>query len=440
MITICSSDYLRSVLCISYEVHTERVTIRSVDYRRRIADAELDRRLRTTGAVLIEGLKACGKTATASQRARTVFRLDVDENARTGVRLAPETLLGADKPILFDEWQAEQRIWNLVRRAVDDASPRRGLFILAGSATPDDDAIRHTGAGRITSLRMRTMSLYETGHSTGEVSLSHLFDGQTPRAAAPALTIPALIDRIVVGGWPALLDAEVGDARDWIRSYLTNIVEVDVQSLGTRRDPVNLRRLLTALARVTGGPANVTTLAADVGVERATVDAYTGALGRLMLIDDVPAWAPHMRSTTPLRAAPTRFLADPSLAPALLNAGQAQLLGDLNATGFHFEALVTRDLRAYTQPLGGSLSHWRDSSGHEVDFIITTDDGRWCAIEVKMNPDDADQAADALRRFTSKVDTSKVGDPAFLAVITATGFSYRRDDGVVVASVAALGP
>lgn len=396
--------------------------------------------MRTAGAVLIEGPKACGKTETATRQAKTTIRLDVDDNTRTAIRIAPDPVLAADKPILFDEWQVEPRIWNLVRRAVDDANPARGLFILAGSATPNDDATRHSGAGRIATLRMRTMSLHETGHSTGAVSLSALFDGQSPSAADPGLSVPALIERIVVGGWPALLDASVEDAREWIRDYLTNVIEVDVQSLGTRRDPVNLRRLLMSLARVTGNQAAVKTLADDAGVDRATVGEYVGALTRLMLIDDVPGWAVHMRSTTPLRTTPTRYLTDPSLAPALLNAGPAPLLADLNTTGFHFEALVARDLRVYAQPLGGQLSHWRDSSGHEVDFVVTAADGRWGAIEVKMNPDDSDRAADSLRRFVNKVDTSKIGEPAFLVVVTATGFSYRRDDGVAVVAIGALAP
>lgn len=294
-------------------------------------------------------------------------------------------------------------------------------------------------------MRMRPMSLYESLHSTGEVSMAGLFDGNRVAALDPGLTVPELIDRIVVGGWPALIGASVDDASEWVRDYITQIVEVDVQGLGTRREPENVRRLLRSLARGVGTELSVKALAADVGGEdgpasRNTISAYLQALQRLMVSEDLPAWAPHMRSTTPLRATPTRYLADPSIAVAALQVGARDLLADLNAAGSHFEALVVRDIRAYVQPLGGVLHHWRDNNGHEVDIIITLRDGRWAGVEVKMNPGDVDAAAESLTRFASKVDTDKAGPPAFLAVVTTRATAHRRDDGVVVAPIAVLGP
>ena len=416
-----------------------------VDYRSRIVDAELLARLGSSGAVLIEGPRACGKTATAERVAATTVRLDTDERARALVSSAPEILFQDPTPILFDEWQVEPRLWNLVRREVDDRSPNRGLFILTGSSTPRDDATRHSGAGRFSRLRMRPMSLYEAGVSTGQMSLRDLFDGTVTATKAPDLSVPELIDHLVVGGWPDLLGATVVDARRWLRAYLQTIVEVDLPLLGARRDPARLRRLLTALGRAVGTDMTVTALAKDVGgpdgpADRAAVDGYLSALERLMLTEDVPAWAPHMRSTTVLRKAPTRYLVDPSLGVAALEVGPHELLHDLNATGFHFEAMVVRDLRAYTEPLTGRLSHWRDGSGHEVDVIVTLDDGRWAALEVKMNPDHIEPAADSLKRFVAKVDTSKVGDPAFIGIVTTRWAAYRREDGVVVLPIAALGP
>lgn len=416
-------------------------------YQPRIADGELLRRLSASGAVMIEGPRACGKTETASQLARTTFRLDVEQSTRIAVGAAPEVLFNRETPILFDEWQVAPNLWNLVRREVDARSPERGQFILTGSATPADDVTRHSGAGRIATLRMRPMSLFETGHSTGEVSLNNLFDGDLRPALDPGLTVPQLIDRIVIGGWPALLGADLHEAQQWVRDYLTQIIEVDVPMLGARRDPENLRRLLTSLARGVGTDLTVKAMAADVGGEsgpasRNTVDAYLKTLNRLMLTEDVPAWAPHMRSTTPLRAAPTRYLVDPSLGMSALRVGPKQLLDDLNATGFQFESLVVRDLRVYAAPLDGVLHHWRDNNGHEVDIVVTLSDGRWAAFEVKMNPEDVEKAADSLLRFARKVDTdrSRAGEPSVLGVITTRALAHRRDDGVVVVPIATLGP
>lgn len=415
-------------------------------YLPRVVDGLLQRRLATSGAVLIEGPKACGKTATASRVAQSIVRLDVDPGARAAAGAAPEILFDQVPPVLFDEWQIEPSLWNLVRRAVDDRGPKRGQFILTGSATPNDDVARHSGAGRIATLRMRPMSLYESEHSTGQVSLAALFDGTAPRAVDPGLTVPALVDRIVVGGWPSLIGASPQDASEWVQDYLRQIVEVDVPSLGLKRDPRKLRRLVTSLGRHTGTSTAVTELAKDVrgpdapSTSRDAIYRYLDVLDRLKIIDDCPAWAPHMRSKIPLRTSPTRYLVDPSLGVAALQVGSRKLLDDLNATGFHFEALVSRDLRVYSQPLSGEIHHWRDNSQHEVDLVVTLADGRWGAFEVKMNPRHADSAAASLQRFNEKVDTSKVGAPAFLGVITPTGPSFRRSDGVDVITIGALGP
>jgi predicted AAA+ superfamily ATPase len=416
-------------------------------YVGRVADDELVRKMRSNGAVLIDGPKACGKTETAKRLAKSVLRLDVEPSVRTAVGAAPETLFRAEAPILFDEWQIAPALWDLVRREVDDRAPAKGQFILTGSSTPAENLNRHSGAGRISTLRMRPMSLYETGHSTGEVSLKKLFDGDMTPTLDPGLTVPQLVDRIVIGGWPALLDADVRDGQQWVRDYLTQIVEVDLQALGTRREPEKLRRLLVSLARGVGTPLTIKAMAADVGGEdgpasRNTIDTYLVALRRLMIVEDLPAWGPHMRSTTPLRSAATRFMADPSMAVSALRVGASQLLADLNATGFHFEALVVRDLRVYAQPLGGELYHWRDNNGHEVDCVVVLEDGRWGAFEVKMNPDDIDVAASSLVRFKTKVDTghNKMGEPAFLGVITTRALAHRRDDGVVVIPIGTIGP
>lgn len=413
------------------------------DYRPRAVDDELARRLETIGAVLIEGPKACGKTATATQVAKTIFRFDEDEAARIAVQLAPERLFDNPTPILFDEWQTEPDIWNRVRRQVDDRQGR-GLYILTGSATPNEDANRHSGAGRFGVIAMRPMSLFESGHSTGEVSLAELFAGETPTADGRHPGFGDLIQRIVIGGWPELLAADEHDARDWLSDYLTQIAEVDVHALGPRRNPRNVRRLLASLGRSVGQAAKGSELAKDVGgadgpIAKETLAGYLDALERVHLLDNSEAWRPHMRSRARLRTGPVRYFVDPSLGLAALNIGSAELLADPQALGFHFEALAIRDLRVYAQPLRGVVDSWRDSNGNEVDAVITARDG-WGAFAIKLSPAAVDDAAVALRRFAANIDTTVHGEPKVLGVITSTGYAGRRDDGVHVIPISTLGP
>jgi len=254
-----------------------------------------------------------------------------------------------------------------------------------------------------------------------------------------------VVKRIVIGGWPELVDDD-DTARDWLAGYLTQIAEVDVQSLGTRRDPVNIRRLLASLGRSVGQATKSTELAKDVGGEdgpiaRDTLANYLSALDRLHLIDNSEAWRPHMRSRARLRQAPVRYFVDPSLGLAALNTGSTELLADLNALGLHFEALVMRDLRIYAQPLRGTVESWRDSNGHEVDAIVSVRDNKWGAFEVKLGHDAVEEAAESLLRFATKVDTSRHGESAFLGVIISNGsYAYRREDGVHVIPIGCLGP
>lgn len=413
-------------------------------YLPRIADLELEQRLGYIGAVLVEGPKACGKTATASRHAQTVIPLDEDQTARSWVRLAPERLLEGPTPILFDEWQVEPRIWNTVRRQVDDRDGK-GLFILTGSATPTDDASRHSGAGRFSVMKMRPMSLFESGHSNGEMSLASLLRGERQTGLGTHLSFDELLQRIVIGGWPELIGVNETGARRWLRDYLSNIVEVDIQKLGSRRDPANLRRLLESLGRSVGQAVKAIELAKDVGGEggpiaKETLSAYLTALDRLHLLDNSPAWLPHMRSRARLRTAPVRYFVDPSLGPAALGIGTGELMTDLNALGLHYEALVIRDLRIYAQPLDARVESWRDASGHEVDAVVSIGPTKWGAFEVKLSPDAVDEAAAALLHFKANVDTSRHGEPACLGVITSTGAGGRREDGVHVIPIGCLGP
>lgn len=419
-----------------------------IGYLPRVVDAELDERLASSGAVLIEGPKGCGKTETATQRARSIVRFDTNPAARAQVGLDPDVLFEDPTPILFDEWQRVPQIWDYVRRHVDDLR-RRGLYILTGSATPTDSRELHSGAGRIGTLKMRPMSLFECAHSTGEVSLAALLRGEDQRARLTKATIPELMAWIVIGGWPALVDEDEQFARRWLADYLNQIVEVDIPSLGTtRRAPDRLRRTLASLGRGVGQPVKFTDLAADVAGDndqkpsKETVTAYLDALDRLKLTENSPSWRPHMRSRTRLREAPVRYFVDPSLGAAVLGVGSRDLLADPKAAGFHFEALVLRDLRVYAQPLDGTLSTWREAHGRkEVDAIVETPNA-WAAFEVKLTGDQRviDDAAQSLLDFAAEIDTDRHGHPAALAVVTATGGGGKRTDGVHVVPITALGP
>lgn len=293
------------------------------------------------------------------------------------------------------------------------------------------------------------MSLFESGHSTGEVSLAALLDGEDQTAKRTAMTVPGLLERIIIGGWPTLLDQPERNARAWLADYLTQIVEVDLPDLGVgRRTPDRLRRALASLGRSVGTAVKISALGADIaGADdrppaRETVNSYLDALDRLKLTENSPAWKPHMRSRTELREAPVRYFVDPSLGTAALRVGTKGLLADIEATGLHFEAMAIRDLRVYAQPLDGRVYSWRESHGRkEVDAIIETPDG-WAAFEIKLTGDQSiiDRAAASLVDFAANVDTTKHGGPSALVVVTATGGGGKRADGVHVVPISALGP
>jgi len=394
---------------------------------------------------VIEGPRACGKTATARQIAASEVLLDIDTNARQAIAVDPALVLDGPAPRLIDEWQIEPTIWNHVRRAVDDRLDP-GQFILTGSAVPSDDITRHTGAGRIARLRMRPMSLFEAGRSTGRISLTELLDGRVSPTADPGLTVVDLAEELALGGWPGLRGRGVPDGLLAVRDYLDEIARVDVGRVdATHRDPNRVARLLSSLARNVATPAAATTLAQDTGgadgpLKDDTVREYIGALERLMVVEDQPAWAPHLRSKHRLRTAPKRHFVDPSLAVAALRAAPDRLLRDLSLFGFLFESLVVRDLRVYAQAADAQVLQYRDSGGLEVDAIIETGDGRWMAFEVKLGHGQIDDAAASLSRFAARIDKARCGSPALLGVIVATGYGYRRDDGVAVIPIGALGP
>ncbi|MCA0378210.1 MAG: DUF4143 domain-containing protein [Actinobacteria bacterium] len=416
------------------------------EYRPRVADAELDRALQSSGAVLIEGARACGKTATAMHRAESSVRLDLDQNAQRLAAVAPAMLLEGAKPRLIDEWQLAPSLWNHVRHAVDDmGSP--GQFILTGSSVPADDETRHAGAGRFMRLRMRPMSLHEAGFSSGVVSLSALLSDGFEASGAGALSIAELIDRTVIGGWPALQQLDPEAAQDQLISYLDDVSRVDLARLdgSPRRDPARIRRLFRALGRSIATEASHATIAADLSdsgdtVRGDQVSGYLRELERVFVAEPQPSWSAHLRSRDTVRKAAKRHFVDPSLAAAALGAGAKRLIGDLEYFGQLFESLVVRDLRVYSSALRGSVSHYRDSAGTEVDAIVELYDGAWAAFEVKLADSKAEEAAEALLRFRAKLDPKKTVPPAALVVITAGQYAYTLPNGVHVVPLSALAP
>ena len=420
--------------------------VETSQYRPRVADTELAAMLRASGAVVVEGPRACGKTQTAVRTTASAARLDVDDAARAAGLLSPDLLLEGARPRLIDEWQLVPAVWNHVRRAVDDAGGLPGQFVLTGSAVPSDDPTRHSGAGRFTRLRMRPMTLAEAGRSSGEVSLAALLAGDAPRAGDSGLDIRDVAGLVAVGGWPALLGRPVDAALVANRGYLDETRRADLaRADGVARDPENVGRVLRSLARHVSTQASARSIAADVGgaegsVDHHTVLAYLAALSRVFVVEDLPAWSPALRSRTPLRAAPTRHFVDPSLAVAALGADPDRLLRDVETLGLLFESLVVRDLRVFAQALGATVSHYRDATGLEADAVVERRDGTWAAFEVKLGPGAVDDGARSLLRLAERVDASRHGPPAALVVVTGWGYGYRRPDGVCVVPAGSLGP
>ena len=416
------------------------------DYLPRIADAELDARLATAGAVLIEGPRACGKTETARQRAASEVLLDVDTAARNLAELDATLMLSGDTPRLIDEWQVVPAVWNHMRREVDRRGGR-GHFILTGSSVPADDITRHTGAGRVSRLRLGTMSWRETGLSNGEVSLADLLQGRFRPCAAGDIRIPEVAEQLCRGGWPGDIGLSLPACLTARIDYLDEISRADISRVdGVGRAAGNVSRVLRSLARNVSTPVSVRALAADAGgngspLDADTVRAYLHALQRLMVYEEQPAWSPRLRSRSVLRSSPKRHFVDPSLAVAALGADPDRLLGDLESLGLLFESLVHRDLAIYGRANNASVFHYRDNTGLEVDAIVQNRRGDWCGFEVKLGATQVDAAAASLLRFRDRVDIGTVGEPKTLAVIVATGtYAYRTPDGIAVVPLAALGP
>ncbi len=416
-----------------------------MEYRKRISDTELQRKLESSGAVLIRGAKACGKTESAKQLAKSIIHIDRDEQVQLLFDTAPKRLLMGETPRLIDEWQVIPKLWDLVRHEVDDRK-KSGQFILTGSANPEEDAKMHSGAGRFTIVDMRTMSWQELGISTAKIKLSDLFEGKPIELEDNRTELELIVDQIIKGGFPTLMNSNVNQAIEVNRAYVELLAEVDMSRVSqSRRDPIKIKSLLKSLARNTSTLVDNVVIEKDIkenestGLSRPTIYDYLDVLNRLMILEDQPAWNTHIRSTHTLRNSPKRHFTDVSLAVAALGANQQTLLNDLNFTGFLFESMVIHDLRVYGQANDAKVFHYRDSTGLEIDSIVQKYNGDWCAFEIKLGTGQIDDAASNLLRFASLINTEKCTPPKSLNIITGTGMSYTRKDGVNVISLASFG-
>jgi predicted AAA+ superfamily ATPase len=414
-------------------------------YIARLTDNELLSKLESSGAILIRGAKACGKTESAKQFAKSIVQVDTDENIADIMATNPKRLLMGNTPVLLDEWQEQPKLWNLVRHEVDErALPAQ--FILTGSANPEETAKMHSGAGRFTTLDMRTMSWQELGFSSGKISMNDLFQQCKIDIYDEPTPVEMIIEKIVIGGFPTTLHKSVSQAMNINSGYIDLLAEIDMSRFSKiKRDPIKVRNLLRSIARNTATLADAATFAADIhekensDISRPTIYDYLNCLKRLMIIEEQPAWSPHLRSAAILRKSPKIHFIDVCLSVAAIGANEKSLLNDLKFSGFLFESLVIHDLRVYAQANDAKVFHYRDSNNLEVDAIVQKRNGDWMAFEVKLGIGQIEEATKNLLHLKSIIDTNKTNPPKSLNVITGTGISYTRKDGVNVISLASLG-
>lgn len=422
-------------------------------YIKRICDDELAFQLECAGAVVVQGPKWCGKTRTSEEMARSVIKLQDPLKQNEYHQIAqtmPSLLLEGAAPRLVDEWQDEPGLWNLVRATVDKRGGA-GHFILTGSAVPRDERDdeneppRHSGTGRFAWLRMRPMSLFESGESNGEVSLGALFDGLDNISSTSKVSIPDFAHLVCRGGWPeAVLSKSPRVAYQKSINYVEAVMNEDVHRVdGVERNPALVRLVLRSLARNITTLTTTQTILGDIKnhmptTSIKTLDSYLNALRRIFVIEDEPAWMPSIRSKAAIRTSHKRQLADPSIATAVLGIKPEKLMKDFNLFGFLFESLCVRDMRVYAQANDGDVYHYRDAAGQEIDMIISLRDGRWGAIEVKLGGGQIDEAAANLLVFKEKINKESMGTPSFLMVLTGTEFAYRRTDGVFVVPIGCM--
>lgn len=420
------------------------------DYKPRIVDEILIKKLESKGAVLIEGPKWCGKTTTALRQAKSVLRMDNPLEKEQNLRLSklnPQRLLIGDNPRLIDEWQIAPTLWDTVRYEVDQRG-KMGQFILTGSAVPPDTKeITHSGTGRFTWLTMRPMSLYESGESTGEVSLKSLFAGNLNVDGENTLDIDKLAYLVCRGGWPQAVGLKTEAALQQAFDYYDAVVKSDINKAdGVNKNPERVKRIMKSYARNQGSQVASTVIAQDIAANEAetvnedTVHSYIEALKKIFVVEDMSAWNPNLRSKSAIRTSDTRYYVDSSIATASLGIGPDDLINDLRTFGLFFETMCVRDLRVFAESLDGAVYHYRDNTNLECDTVIHLRNGSYGLIEIKLGGDDLiDEGAANLLKLKNKIDVSKMKAPAFLMVLIGVGkYAYRREDGVLVVPIGCL--
>ncbi len=435
----------------TYRKHMQRregMFVNKKDYKPRLIDRTIDEFLETFGAICIEGPKWCGKTWTSSYHSNSEIMLgnpEGDFQNRQLAEMSPSLVLEGEAPRLIDEWQEVPQLWDAVRYKVDQ-NAKKGQFILTGSATPNHKGILHSGAGRIAKLRMRPMSLYESGNSGGEVSLKQICEGKIEAKITGEVNLKQIIDFIIRGGWPANQDTALKQAAYLPVQYIRAILDDDVYRMDNiKRDKHKMELLLRSLARNEATTATNKKLKNDIkeiddeDIDVDTVAAYLDIFSRLFLTENQLPFEPKLRSSIRIKQAEKRHLSDPSLAAALLNASPEMLLQDLNTLGFLFEALCERDLKIYAETFGAGLYHYQDYNNNEMDAVIEMPNGEWCGFEIKLGANQIEAAAENLIRIRNDIKNNGGKEPSSLCVICGlSNAAYQRPDGVFVVPITAL--
>lgn len=431
-------------------MHLKTSKFNQMEYKSRIADKMLAKKLASKGAILIEGPKWCGKTTTAEQQAKSILYMDNPVSLETNLQMAeiePSVLLDGDTPRLIDEWQLAPKIWDAIRFEVDHRH-EVGQFVLTGSAVPvEEEDMHHSGTGRFSWLTMRPMSLYESGESNGKVSLKELFASPDKILAVNKLKIDDLAYLICRGGWPFACGLEAEAALSQAFDYVDAVIKKDISRVdGVNRNSTTARLLLRSYARNQGSQATIGTIVADMAtndeneISVKTAGGYMEALRKIFVIEDSEAWNPNLRSKTAVRTANTRYFIDPSIGVAVLGLGPNDLLKDLNTMGLFFETLCVRDLRVFADALDGEVYHFRDRSGLECDAVVHLRNDKYGLVEIKLGGDRLiNEGAENLQKLAEKINTDKMNEPSFMMVLVGTGdYAYRRTDGVYVVPIGCL--
>ena len=420
------------------------------NYKNRIIDEILKKKLKGKGAVLIQGPKWCGKTTTAEQMSKSILYMtkpDEKEQNLTMTEINPSLLLQGEVPRLIDEWQIAPKLWDAIRYEIDHRNAE-GQFILTGSAVPAKmEEVTHSGTGRFAWLLMRPMSLYESGDSNGQVSLKELFEGNKKIEGINNLSLEKIAYLACRGGWPRASFMKEEIALEQAYDYFDAVVNRDISEAdGISRNPERVKNLMKAYARNMGTQASNDTLRSDMiandstSLDTDTVLSYINALKRIFVVEEAPAWNPNLRSKTAIRTSDTRYFIDPSIAVASLGIGPSDLINDLNTFGLIFETLCIRDLRVYAQSINGNVYHYRDSNDLECDAVIHLRNGSYGLIEIKLGGDSLiNEGAKTLKKLEERIDITKMKSPSFLLVLTAIGkYAYQREDGVYVVPIGCL--